>query len=130
MPVRNNNIQINARDGISNPAIRRLARRGGVKRINGDIYEKVRSYLIDKDGFLSRVIKDTVTYTEHRRGKTVTAMDVLQALKHGGRTMYGFGDQNFTLTAGKRKRPPNKSDARLRADRQEAMRIMQNILEL
>nr|DAD36740.1 TPA_asm: hypothetical protein HUJ06_007381 [Nelumbo nucifera] len=48
--------------GITKPAIRRLARRGGVKRISGLIYEK-----------------------------TVTAMDVVYALKRQGRTLYGFG---------------------------------------
>ncbi|KAF6159633.1 hypothetical protein GIB67_034595 [Kingdonia uniflora] len=48
--------------GITKPAIRRLARRGGVKRIS-----------------------------EHARRKTVTAMDVVYALKRQGRTLYGFG---------------------------------------
>nr|XP_021500552.1 histone H4-like [Meriones unguiculatus] len=50
--------------GITKPAIRRLARRGGVKRIS---------------------------YTEHAKRKTVTAMDVVYALKRQGRTLYGFG---------------------------------------
>ena len=54
--------------GITKPAIRRLARRGGVKRISG-----------------------AVTYTEHAKRKTVTAMDVVYALKRQGRTLYGFG---------------------------------------
>ena len=35
---------------------------------------------------------DSVTYTEHaRRKKTVTAMDVVYALKRQGKTLYGFG---------------------------------------
>ncbi|XP_078284332.1 histone H4-like [Rhinoraja longicauda] len=67
-----NNIQ-----GITKPAIRRLARRGGVKRISGLIYEDV--------------IRDAVTYTEDAKRKTVTAMDVVYALKRQGRTLYGFG---------------------------------------
>ncbi|KAG1364114.1 F-BAR domain only protein 1 [Cocos nucifera] len=37
------------------------------------------------------VIRDAVTYTEHARRKTVTAMDVVYALKRQGRTLYGFG---------------------------------------
>ena len=73
--------------GITKPAIRRLARRGGVKRISGDIYEEVRSVLRH---FLEGVIRDSVTYTEHARRKTVTAMDVVYALKRQGRTLYGF----------------------------------------
>jgi histone H4 len=74
--------------GITKPAIRRLARRGGVKRISGLIYEETRSVL---KVFLENVIRDAVSYTEHARRKTVTAMDVCYALKRQGRTIYGFG---------------------------------------
>ena len=63
--------------GITKPAIRRLARRGGVKRISGLIYEQTRGVL---KVFLENVIRDAVTYTEHARRKTVTAMDVVYAL--------------------------------------------------
>ena len=41
--------------------------------------------------FLENVIRDAVTYTEHAKRKTVTAMDVVYALKRKGRTLYGFG---------------------------------------
>lgn len=74
--------------GITKPAIRRLARRGGVKRISADIYHETRAVL---KNFLENVIKDTVTYTEHARRKTVSAMDVIYALKRQGRTLYGYG---------------------------------------
>ncbi|KAJ9518306.1 hypothetical protein QJQ45_010225 [Haematococcus lacustris] len=74
--------------GITKPAIRRLARRGGVKRISGLIYEETRGVL---KVFLENVIRDAVTYTEHARRKTVTALDVVYALKRQGRTLYGFG---------------------------------------
>lgn len=74
--------------GITKPAIRRLARRGGVKRISGLIYEEARGVL---RAFLTGVVKDAVVYTEHSRRKTVTAMDVVYALKRHGRTLYGFG---------------------------------------
>jgi len=74
--------------GITKPAIRRLARRGGVKRISGLIYEETRGVL---KKFLEDTIRDAVTYTEHARRKTVTAMDVVYALKRQGRTLYGFG---------------------------------------
>lgn len=74
--------------GITKPAIRRLCRRGGVKRISGLIYEESRGVL---KVFLESVIRDAVTYTEYRRAKTVTAMDVVHALKRQGKTLYGFG---------------------------------------
>merc|ERR1712160_44921 len=61
---------------------------GGVKRISSYIYEETRSVL---RGFLENVIRDSVTYTEHARRKTVTALDVVYALKRQGRTLYGFG---------------------------------------
>ena len=74
--------------GITKPAIRRLARRGGVKRISGLIYEETRGVL---KTFLESTLLDTITYTEHARRKTVTALDVVYALKRQGRTIYGFG---------------------------------------
>ncbi|OAV88393.1 histone H4 [Puccinia triticina 1-1 BBBD Race 1] len=74
--------------GITKPAIRRLARQGGVKRISGLIYKETRGVL---KIFLENVIQDLVTYTEHAKRKTVTSLDVLYALKRQGRTLYGFG---------------------------------------
>ena len=74
--------------GITKPAIRRLARRGGVKRISGPMYDDTRSVL---KLFLHNVIRDALTLIEHGRRKTVTAMDVVYALKRQGRTLYGFG---------------------------------------
>jgi histone H4 len=74
--------------GITKPAIRRLARRAGVKRLSGMIYDETRSVL---RVFLENIIRDATTYTEHARRKTVTAMDVVYALKRNGKTLYGFG---------------------------------------
>lgn len=74
--------------GVTKPAIRRLARRGGVKRISSLVYEETRAVL---KGFLENVIRDSVTYTEHAKRKTVTALDVVYALKRQGKTLYGFG---------------------------------------
>ncbi|XP_042617181.1 histone H4 [Cyprinus carpio] len=64
--------------GITKPAIRRLARRGGVKRISGLIYEETRGVL---KVFLENVIRDAVTYEHrarqekdrHRHGRCVRA---------------------------------------------------------
>jgi histone H4 len=90
--------------GITKPAIRRLARRGGVKRISGLIYEETRGvlkiFLENVSPFMLRipcrclisfqVIRDSVTYTEHAKRKTVTSLDVVYALKRSGRTLYGY----------------------------------------
>ena len=74
--------------GITKPAIRRLARRGGVKRISGVIYEETRGVL---KVFLENIIRDAVCYTEHGKRKTVNTFDIIYALKRQGRTLYGFG---------------------------------------
>ncbi|KAI0431000.1 histone-fold-containing protein [Xylaria sp. FL1042] len=75
--------------GITKPAIRRLARRGGVKRISAAIYEEARAALKTR---LTEIIKDCVTYTEYRQAKTVTINDVLHSLRRQGRPIYGFDD--------------------------------------
>ena len=67
--------------------IRRLARRGGVMRINGMVYDEIQDVL---RSFLEGVICDAIVYTEFRRCKTVNAVDVVSALKRRGRTLYGF----------------------------------------
>lgn len=72
---------------ISKGDIRRLARRGGVKRISGVMYIEIRQVLKE---FLSKVIRDTVCYTEHARRKTVTPIDVVYALKKRGMGLYGY----------------------------------------
>lgn len=74
--------------GVTKPAIRRLARRGGVKRISGLMYEEIRG--ITKV-YLENVLKDAIAYTEHARRKTITAMDIVYALKRQGKSIYGFG---------------------------------------
>jgi histone H4 len=79
----------NAVAGISKPGIRRLARRGGVKKISGLVYEETRSVL---KIFLENVIKNATTYTLHARRKTRTASDVVHALNQQGITLYGFGN--------------------------------------
>lgn len=73
--------------GITKNSIRKLARRGGVKRIGGGVYEETRGVL---KVFLEHVIRESVIYMEHARRKTVTALDVVYALKRQGRTLYGF----------------------------------------
>jgi len=74
--------------GTTRPAIRRLARRAGVKCISGLVYEVAREVF---KNFLENLIRSTVIYTEHACRKTVTTMDVIHALKSQGRALYGFG---------------------------------------
>lgn len=73
--------------GITKPAIKRLARKGGVKRISVSVYGEVRNSLIS---FIEKVVKDSVVFTEHAKRKTVTLNDVIYSLKRHGKTIYGF----------------------------------------
>lgn len=68
--------------GVTKPSIRRLARRGGVKRISLPVYDETREAL---KTFLEKVISDAVLYTDHAGRKTVTSLDVIHALKKRGR---------------------------------------------
>lgn len=77
---------------IAKPAIRRLARRGGVKRISAMVYEETRVAL---KAYLEGVLRDVVTYVDYRRGKTVTLEDVLHSLKRRGRTLYYFSKEDL-----------------------------------
>ncbi|CAD6981728.1 unnamed protein product [Tilletia controversa] len=51
--------------GITNPAIRRLARRGGVKRISAGVYDEVREVLRT---FLESVIRSPTPSGRHGCG--------------------------------------------------------------
>jgi histone H4 len=75
--------------GITNPALRRIARRGGVKRLNGNVYDEARNQL---QSFLTTVVNDSVTYTKHGSRKTVTSDDVCHSLQRNGFAMYGCGN--------------------------------------
>lgn len=74
---------------LTTPAVRRLARRGGVKRLSGLVYEETRGAA---EVFLQKIIQDAVTYTQHARRKTVTSLDVVRALKRSNRTLYGYDE--------------------------------------
>jgi histone H4 len=89
--------------GITKPAIRRLARRGGVKRISALIYEETRGVL---KSFLEGVIRDAVTYTEHAKRKTVTSLDVVYALKRQGRKFFFFHIFSVLINDSPRSRYP------------------------
>ena len=73
--------------GITKGSIRRLARRGGVKRISSELYEEVRKTL---KSFVEGVVRDATAYTEHAKRKTVTSGDVVNALRKRGKILYGY----------------------------------------
>ncbi|KAF4556450.1 Histone H4-like protein [Elsinoe fawcettii] len=75
--------------GITKPAIRRLARRGGVKRISGMIYDEIRLVLRT---YLEKVLKDVCAMVDHSGRQTAMVSDIVFVLNRQGRTLWGFGD--------------------------------------
>ena len=73
--------------GVSKQAIRRLARRAGVKRMSEGIYTEAPLAL---RAWLSAIVKDAVVYADHARRFTLTVNDIILALKRNGSTLYGY----------------------------------------
>ena len=71
---------------LTKPALRRLCRRGGIKRISGEFYEEIR---IKGKLFLKQILKDAISYCEYAKRKTLTADDVKYSFKKNGRPIYG-----------------------------------------
>ncbi|KIL92858.1 hypothetical protein FAVG1_04039 [Fusarium avenaceum] len=71
---------------------RRLARRGGVKRISAGIYGDVRAALKAR---LETILLNCVIYVEHRHAKTVTVRDVIHSLGRLGRPLWGFDPDTY-----------------------------------
>lgn len=73
---------------LTRGGIRRLARRGGIRRLADNVYGEVRDFA---EYFLSIVVKDAAIFAENAKRKTITAMDIVYALKRSGRSLYGYG---------------------------------------
>ena len=74
---------------LSNGDIRRLCRKGGVKRIKGDVYDEARDYI---STFLKTIITDTLYYMQYAKRKTVTTNDVIFSIKRHGKSFIGGWD--------------------------------------
>ena len=77
----------NSIHGIAKAAFCRMVRHGGVQRMLGNVFEESRGVL---KIFLEHVIKDAIIYATYCHRKTITAMDVIFALKRHGRLLYRF----------------------------------------
>jgi histone H4 len=72
---------------ITKGSILRLARRAGSKRVSSLVYDDVRSSI---KNFVNATVRDATSYCEHASRKTVSALDVVLALKKRGKTIYGY----------------------------------------
>ncbi|KAJ7150113.1 hypothetical protein C8R43DRAFT_497604 [Mycena crocata] len=71
---------------LTKPSIRRLARRGGVKRISGLMCEEVRVALRI---YLEDVVRDAILHTESGWRSTLSSADVVHAIRRSGKCLYG-----------------------------------------
>lgn len=74
-------------NNASKGSVKKLARKGGIKRINSMIHESLN---LKMRSFLEEIIKSSIAYMELARRKTLMPRDVVYALKKKGITLYGF----------------------------------------
>ncbi|CAD7953875.1 unnamed protein product [Amoebophrya sp. A25] len=72
--------------GIKRPALRRLARRGGVRRVSYDTYPIFRETFND---LLSEIVFDVNVMLDHTGRQTVTARDVINVIARRGVKILG-----------------------------------------
>lgn len=72
MPVKKSAIE-----QITNPAIKRISQVASINRLNASSYSEIRGIL---NSTLHRLMKQSITYTEYARRKTVDTSDVEYAL--------------------------------------------------
>lgn len=99
-PLRHRKVLRNNLDGISKSDIRRLARRGGVKRMSQEMYHETRDILKQ---YIQRIIGTALVYTEYASRKTVTVYDIIHALKYEGRTLFGYERVNASRSISHRR---------------------------
>lgn len=68
-------------EGISKPALQRILRRAGVKRIKGQMYDELRSVM---KRYMENMIKNIVVFVEHDKRKTIQMEDLTAALEING----------------------------------------------
>ena len=73
--------------GITKNDIKRLARKGGVKRIRNDVYDFTRDII---HSFLGMLVRDSMIYMQAAKRVTCYPMDVVMAMKRQGVSLYGI----------------------------------------
>lgn len=71
---------------IRKPALKRLCRRAGIKRLDGKTYGEIRTTLND---FLKPIIRQSLLVMRHSGRKTVTSDDVVFVMKTNQLPVYG-----------------------------------------
>jgi len=95
---------------MTKPGIRRLCRRGGVKRISKPVYEESRG---EGDAWMIAVLKDALLFAKHTKRKTISVADMVHAINRHGNNLYGFGTDG--APAAKKPLTQNERDRRAAA---------------
>ena len=85
IPFRGLLTEDNFKATFSAPALRRLARKAGIKRLSTDVYEATREVL---KIFVHNVMNVASKYTYHRLKKTITLDDMWRALSRNDFKLY------------------------------------------
>ena len=72
-------------DRITKPALRRICRRAGIKRINGHTYDEMKGVL---NTFTENLCQMAMCYMSHARRSTVSVIDVQYAGRRMGKEIY------------------------------------------
>jgi histone H4 len=104
-------------DFITAPGLKRICRRGGIKRLSKKCYGDLRDTL---KVFLEDILHQAVIYTSHRKAKTVELRDVLESLRINGMTLYGGQGTAAATHSPRKRRSASASDGEL-ADPAEAL---------
>ena len=80
-------VQRDSARGVTSGAVRRLARRAGVKRMSALVHDEVRGVV---KTFVEGVVRDSVAISEYAKRKTVSTQAVVMALRKRGRMLYGY----------------------------------------
>lgn len=81
--------------GLTKPAILRLAHRSGIKRLSGLVYEEMRGVI---KIFVEDLVKNSIIVTEHAKRKTVTKEDFLAAMESKNlQVVVGFKEEGETF---------------------------------
>lgn len=95
--------------GVTNPAIHRMALKAGVKKISSECYDEVRAYV---EYLVKETVKESLVYTKSAGRKTIMSKDIINAIESQGHH-YAFSNalvKTRKCTAPKRR--PKKTATR------------------
>jgi histone H4 len=107
---RHKKVHPDAAKALCPPAIRRLARRAGVKRLAGGVYEEARGLTRT---FLESVVYYSLLYKLSYKRKTIGLKDVVFALKRRGNALIGveqYAAGKSAKSGDKKKKADKKSE--------------------